>query len=147
MWPFQNQQVWTEPLPAERASWCLTSAAFNDCLSAESSSSDNLCANPPLWLETQVVTLPFAPHECWQSCDYNLKLQKVIFATSIDFSAAADVLLANSCTYICCDSFYGFHVPLCCGLFLLINKTWHCSQFEGYDVCVSFFFLHILATE
>lgn len=35
MWPFQNQQVWTRPIPAERASWCLTSAAFNDCFRAE----------------------------------------------------------------------------------------------------------------
>lgn len=60
MWLFQNHQVWTWPLPAERASWCLTSAAFNDCLSAESSSSDHLCTNLPVWLETRVVTLPFA---------------------------------------------------------------------------------------
>lgn len=53
MWPFQNQQVWSRPLPAEWASWCLTSAAFNDCLSAESSSSDNLCTNLPVWPETE----------------------------------------------------------------------------------------------
>lgn len=79
MWPFQNQQVWTGPLPAERASWCLTRAAFNDCLRAESSTSDNLCTNLPLWLETQAVMLPFAPCECWQSCYYKLILQKVIF--------------------------------------------------------------------
>lgn len=79
MWPFQNHQVWTRPLPAERASWCLTSAAFNDCLSAESSSSDHLCTNLPVWLETRVVTLPFAPCECWQSCYYKLKLQKLVF--------------------------------------------------------------------
>lgn len=79
MCPFRNHQVWTRPLPAERASWCLTSAAFNDCLSAESSPSDHLCTNLPVWLETRVVTLPFVARECWQSCYYKLKLQKVVF--------------------------------------------------------------------
>lgn len=99
MWPFQNQQVWTGPLSAERASWCLISAAFNDGLSAESSSSDNLCANLPLWRETQVVTLPFAPCECWQSCYYKLKLQKVIFSQC----PSTSVQLLKSCLQI--------HVP------------------------------------
>lgn len=109
---------------AAPASWCLTSAAFNDCPSAESSSSDHLCANPPVWLETRAVTLPFAPCECWQSCHYKLRLQKVAFlqrpSTSVQLLRSR---LANSCTFKRCDSFHSFHVPLCCGLFLLINKT------------------------
>lgn len=64
------------------------------------------------------------------------------YSDYINFSAAATVPPANSCTFKRCDSFHSFHVPLYCGLFLLINKTWHRSQFEGCDVCVYLFFLY-----
>lgn len=119
---FQNQQVWTWALPAERASWCLTDAAFNDCLSSKSSSSDNLCSILPVWLEHQVETLPFAACDRWQavimSLDFKKKkkrCKKKKFTASITMCAPVLVLVqlvqsrpVMSCTSKCCDAFTSF---------------------------------------
>lgn len=128
---FQNQQVWTRALPAERASWCLTDAAFNDCLSSKSSSSDNLCTILPVWLEHQVETLPFAACDRWQAVIMSLdfqkkqKKQKLFFTASITMCALVLVLVQPvqscpviSCTSKCCDAF-----TLFCHLVLYIIKS------------------------